>query len=165
MESTFGGKFQILFKRGHFFPTWWSIGLYVFISVWIASVLCGQKSKSNCRSRSFIWVLFSLSESEKFTIVCLRLDPVNFHFLGQRRIQHPAHLACAPPVWNFLRLYFWKFWFYNTHKLYFYQHAMFTIFILCRIYVKGASKKSSDLKNYTVPGPHPPVLKFLDPPQ
>ena len=41
---------------------------------------------------------------------------------------------------------------------------MFTIFILCRIYVKGASKQSSDLKNYTVLGPRPPVLKFLDPP-
>ena len=29
---------------------------------------------------------------------------------------------------------------------------------------EGASKQSSDLKNYTAPGPRPPVLKFLDPP-
>ena len=29
---------------------------------------------------------------------------------------------------------------------------------------EGASKQSSDLKNYTAPGPRPPVFKFLDPP-
>ena len=29
---------------------------------------------------------------------------------------------------------------------------------------EGASEQSSDLKNYTAPGPRPPVLKFLDPP-
>ena len=29
---------------------------------------------------------------------------------------------------------------------------------------EGASKPSLDLKNYTAPGPRPPVLKFLDPP-
>ena len=29
---------------------------------------------------------------------------------------------------------------------------------------EGASKQSPDLKNYTAPGPRPPVLKFLDPP-
>ena len=29
---------------------------------------------------------------------------------------------------------------------------------------EGASKQSSDLKNYTAPVPRPPVLKFLDPP-
>ena len=27
-----------------------------------------------------------------------------------------------------------------------------------------ASKQTSDQKNYTAPGPRPPVLKFLDPP-
>ena len=27
-----------------------------------------------------------------------------------------------------------------------------------------ASKLSQDLKNYTAPGPRPPVYKFLDPP-
>ena len=27
---------------------------------------------------------------------------------------------------------------------------------------EGASKQSSDLKNYTTPAPRPPVLKFLD---
>ena len=29
---------------------------------------------------------------------------------------------------------------------------------------KGASKQSPDLKNYTAPGPRPPLLKFLYPP-
>ena len=29
---------------------------------------------------------------------------------------------------------------------------------------EGALKQFPDLKNYTVPGPRPPVLKFLDPP-
>ena len=29
---------------------------------------------------------------------------------------------------------------------------------------EGALEQSSDLKNYTAPGPCPPVLKFLDPP-
>ena len=29
---------------------------------------------------------------------------------------------------------------------------------------EGASKQSSDLKNYTAPGLRPPVFKFLDPP-
>ena len=29
---------------------------------------------------------------------------------------------------------------------------------------EGASKQSPDHKNYTTPGPRPPVLKFLDPP-
>ena len=29
---------------------------------------------------------------------------------------------------------------------------------------KGTSKQSQNLKNYTTPGPRPPVLKFLDPP-
>ena len=29
---------------------------------------------------------------------------------------------------------------------------------------EGVSKQSSNLKNYTAPGPRPPVLKFLDPP-
>ena len=29
---------------------------------------------------------------------------------------------------------------------------------------EGASKHSQDLKNYTAPGPRPPVLKLLDPP-
>ena len=29
---------------------------------------------------------------------------------------------------------------------------------------EGASKQSSELKNYTAPGPRPQVHKFLDPP-
>ena len=29
---------------------------------------------------------------------------------------------------------------------------------------EGASKQLPDLKNYTLPGPVPPVLKYLDPP-
>ena len=31
-------------------------------------------------------------------------------------------------------------------------------------YCEGASKQSKDLKNYTAPGPRPPIYKFLDPP-
>ena len=40
-------------------------------------------------------------------------------------------VKCArPPVWKFLRMYFWKYRLHNMHKLYCNQHAMFKICIL-----------------------------------
>ena len=60
---------------------------------------------------------------------------------------------------------------HNTHKPHCKQHAMFTKRILFSALTsktngicEGTSKQSPDLKNYTAPGPRPPVLKFLDPP-
>ena len=78
----------------------------------------------------------------------------------------PVHRA-RTPCWIFLRVYIWKFWQHNKHKLYFNQIAMFTMCILLSTLTnkawgicKGASKQPSDLKNYTAPGPRPPSSKI-----
>ena len=82
-----------------------------------------------------------------------------------------AHRARAPLFENF-----WVFVFENFDRItrIFFncsQHTMFTIcFSISTLATKtynvceGASKQSPDPKNFTAPGPRPPVLKFLDPP-
>ena len=51
------------------------------------------------------------------------------YVLYQRRIQR-RRSGRAPPVWKSLRVYFWKCWLHNSHKLDCNQNVMLTIYIL-----------------------------------
>ena len=79
----------------------------------------------------------------------------------------------APPCFNFLRVYFWKIWQRNTHKLYCNQHATLKICKLFSLnyshyksieYVWWGIKTISRPLNIYRAGTAPPVYKFLDPP-
>ena len=50
-------------------------------------------------------------------------------YVDQRQIQHRRTGApdARPRVWKILRVFFLNCWIQNTHQLYCYQHAMFTI--------------------------------------
>ena len=55
--------------------------------------------------------------------------------------------GARPPVWNFLKIYFWKFRQRNTHKLYCYQHTM-SIKIISRpqeLYRAGTAPNGSKI--------------------
>ena len=90
-----------------------------------------------------------------------------YSYLGITFIKGGSSAVHTPPFENFYGCIFGNF---DYITLYCNLHAMYTICILfspvttkAKGMCAGASKQSSDLKNYTATGPRPPVLK-LDPP-
>ena len=63
------------------------------------------------------------------------------------RFCHLQSQRPAPPCLKFLWVYYWKFWLHNMHKLFCYQHAMFTVCILFSAFNKSIGYVWRDIKS------------------